>query len=96
VIKRGRTRKEQLADAAPSPRERARLFAAVLLFVFGIGVVFAAKAYLAAHPTMPPECAKLYREARTAADTARIDQLVFLKQASLACGVVRAALRRPA
>jgi len=46
-------------------------------------------AWIAANPSIPPECRILYRQARTAADTMRIDALVFPKRTTLACGVAR-------
>jgi hypothetical protein len=86
---RQRTAREQLLASRAPLSERARLtligVAVCLLTLF----VVAAMAWVAANPSVPPECQILYRQARTAADTARIDAIVFPKKNAIACGVAR-------
>ncbi len=91
-----RTVSEQLADTRPRLRERARALGLAVLFLAVAGVVLWGMAKVAQHPGMPPECTVAYRAARTAADTVRIDRLVYPKKTTLSCGAAREAVRRRA
>ena len=97
AVRRSRQRamSDQQRSAAIGLADRLSNIAAAIVLCVLAGVVLALIAYFAAYPTMPPECVALYRDARSATDTAAVDRVVVRKKAALSCGAIRTSRRRP-
>src|SRR5688500_2917716 len=86
---------KQHRSAARALRDRVSNVVVGVVFVVIAGVVLGLMAYFAANPTMPPECVALYRDARSAADTAMADRVIVRnhRKSPLSCGAIRMSRR---
>ena len=96
MVAHQRDRIEQERAAKPDAHTRARsAILAVALAVVAV-IVIRVMIWASASTDLRAACRALYAQARTAADSARVDKVVPPAHAPMSCGAHRESSRRPA